>query len=367
MNKKVEIRKMKISYSLMSFLCLSVVSSFTVAKDIAGMAFSHQDWEVACSNTGTCRAAGYQDDRRAGNMPVSILLTRKAGAKQPIQAAFALANDEQTLEKDKLKDIHLYINAQDFGAVTVDGSEPPLMGRLSAQQVKGLLPHAAKNVNIVFKNADYTWKISDQGMTAILLKMDDFQQRMGTLGAIVKKGAASEAKVLMPQPKLRIKQVNTATQPYLTLQPQMQPYLALHKVLMAARPKQPDTGEFCEGIYSENSAQPQKIELYKLSNQKVLATTLCWRGAYNEGYGAWVMNSSLQGKASFVTEAASDFAAGEIGSAQKGRGIGDCWAISKWIWNGESFVQTINRSTGMCKGVAVGGIWNLDLIEAVVK
>ena len=36
---------------------------------------------------------------------------------------------------------------------------------------------------------------------------------------------------------------------------------------------------------------------------------MCWRGAYNEGYGAWVLDESLTGKG-FVTEHASDFGMG---------------------------------------------------------
>ena len=87
---------------------------------------------------------------------------------------------------------------------------------------------------------------------------------------------------------------------------------------MAAKPNQKEDG-FCEGVYGGNSdgAEPQKIELYKLTNKKVLATTLCWRGAYNEGYGAWVLDESLNGKATFVTESASDFDSGIISSAQR--------------------------------------------------
>lgn len=27
-----------------------------------GLYFRHQDWELACDNTGVCRAAGYQAD-----------------------------------------------------------------------------------------------------------------------------------------------------------------------------------------------------------------------------------------------------------------------------------------------------------------
>ncbi len=39
--------------------------------------FDHQDWQLVCDNTRTCRVAGYQRDD--ADMPVSVLLTRKAG------------------------------------------------------------------------------------------------------------------------------------------------------------------------------------------------------------------------------------------------------------------------------------------------
>lgn len=62
------------------------------------------------------------------------------------------------LSDKNLKNIHFYVNAKDFGAVTVDGSESPLLGVLNTAQVNGLLQQAQKNVNIVFKNAHYSWK-----------------------------------------------------------------------------------------------------------------------------------------------------------------------------------------------------------------
>ena len=357
---------MKNFQHLFVLVCFTVTSSVGYAKAIQGMSFAHQDWEIYCSNTGTCRAAGYQDDR-IEDMPASLLIIRKAGEKQAVQMRFALSEYDQALDKKNLKNIHFYVNAKDFGAVTVDGSESPLLGVLNTAQVNGLLQQAQKSVNIVFKNAHYSWKISDAGMTASLLKMDDFQKRVGTVGALVKKGTADESNVLIAQPKLMLRKIKTASKPYLVLKPDTKAYKALYATLMAAQPKLQDGHGFCEGIYTGNGVQAQKIELYKLSNQKVLATTLCWRGAYNEGFGAWVIDGSLKGKATFVTESASDFDEGDISSSQKGRGIGDCWSMSEWIWDGKTFVQSIDRWSGMCKGVAAGGVWNLDLIESVVR
>ena len=203
-------------------------------------------------------------------------------------------------------------------------------------------------------------------MTASLLKMDDFQKRVGTVGALIKKGNADESKVLAAQPKLVVKKVKTADKPYLTLQPKTKQYQSLYPLLMAAQPIPKEEG-FCEGIYNGDGTESQPIELYKLSNNKVLAMTLCWRAAYNEGYGAWVLDQSLTGNATFVTEHASDFGSGMMSSAQKGRGIGDCWSSDEWGWDGQKFVHTKDMWTGMCKGLAAGGVWELDQIEAVVK
>lgn len=353
--------------NLLSFFCLTAMSSLAFADEIKGMMFSHQDWEIFCSNTGTCQAAGYQNDD-GNNNPASLLLTRQAGAKQTVKAEFALSDYEQSMPANQLKNMHFYVNGKDLGAVAIDGVDIPFMGTLSVNQVNALLQQSTQNTEIVFKNAHYQWQISDTGMTAVLLKMDDFQKRVGTVGALVKKGKADEFKVLAAQPKLMVKQVKTAAKPYLTLQSKDKQYQAVYRSLMSTKPKNAGY-DVCEGVYDNASddIQPQAIELYKLSNHKVLAMTLCWRAAYNEGYGVWLLDESLTGKATFVTEAASGFDSGMIDSYQKGRGIGDCWASEQWAWNGQRFVQTVDRWSGMCKGLAAGGVWSLDKVESVVR
>ena len=63
---------------VLSICCLSVIGSYGFAQEIKGISFSHQEWEISCSNTGTCKAAGYQSEENGDN-PASLLLVRKAG------------------------------------------------------------------------------------------------------------------------------------------------------------------------------------------------------------------------------------------------------------------------------------------------
>ncbi len=41
-------------------IALLASGSTVMAANPRGLAFTHHDWELACDNTRTCRAAGYQ-------------------------------------------------------------------------------------------------------------------------------------------------------------------------------------------------------------------------------------------------------------------------------------------------------------------
>ena len=206
----------RLNYSLLG-LSLIFFSQFAVAKPIQGISFSHEDWEIYCSNTGTCQAAGYQDDY-SSDKPASILITREAGSKQAPEIEYALSTSED-LPKKQLENIHLYVNGKDLGAVHSQDLDVPILGTLTRSQADALFKQASQKVSIEFKNSQQKWMISDKGMTAVLLKMDDFQQRVGTTQALIKKGQKDESTVLKAQAKFIVKKVKTANQPYLTLTP----------------------------------------------------------------------------------------------------------------------------------------------------
>ena len=349
------------SLTLLSSLSIYAVPTLAAQPHVS---FTHGEWEIYCTNTGTCRAAGYQLDE-GDHVPASMLLTRQAGANQIVNADIVLSIHHEDMLEEYLKNIHFYLNGKDLGKVNFLNDDVVLMGKLNPSQVQALLKNPQQANQIVFKNSKYIWQISDKGMTAVLLKMDDFQQRIGTTGALVRKGKLSEHKVLAAQPKLQVKKIVIPESAFKVVQPDQPEYALLAKKLAASLQKD----GMCEGDFTANSDKNQKesISLYKLNDQQVLATSLCWRAAYNEGYGAWVINKNFSGTATFISDSVSGIASGQLYSWQKGRGIGDCIASSVWTWNGKAFILTEDRWSGMCKGLTIGGVWSLDLIEAQIK
>jgi hypothetical protein len=98
-----------------------------------------------------------------------------------------------------------------------------------------------------------------------------------------------------------------------------------------------------------------------------LLSALCWRAAYNEGYGYWVIDNQLKGQPVLVTISGSDYDKGEITNVQKGRGIGDCMSQESWVWDGQSFRKSYDGGTGMCRYIHAGGTWDLPTLVTDVK
>ena len=115
----------------------------------------------------------------------------------------------------------------------------------------------------------------------------------------------------------------------------------------------------------EEGAEPPTLT--PVDAQHVLIAALCWRGAYNEGYGFWLLDNALQGTPQLITDSGSDYHDGVISEAQKGRGIGDCWSTAAWVWDGRQFAQSSEATTGMCRAIRAGGAWQLPTLVTEVK
>lgn len=338
-------------------LVMTATLSAPALAEPPGISFDHKDWEVVCDNTLTCRAAGYSAEEEASG---SVLITRKAGPDTPITVDVVLAemDADETAPQPALS---LWIDGKSQGEVAGEDNDT---WRLSDTQARSLIDAVKGSAKVKFKGAPKPFVLSGDGAYAVLLKFDDVQGRVGTPGALSKKGDKPENTVTpaVAAPVIQAAKVENGEDRTLS----EAEVAALKPRLLAALA---DNNQ-CDGLASPQEAAAEgdnDITLTPLDSKHVLISALCWRGAYNEGYGYWVLDKALKGNPQFVTNSASDYADGIISLGQRGRGIGDCWASAEWVWDGETFRKSSESTTGMCRYIRAGGTWDLPELVTEVK
>ena len=329
---------------------LACTPAVTAAAPLAGIRFDHNDWTIACDNTRTCRAAGYQAEDGSSD-PVSVLLTRKGGPDQPVTAELMIGDYDQPATPSILR---LRIDGQALGRLPEASG-----GALTPAQTAALLKALTRDSEIlVIGNDGHQWKLSDHGASAVFLKMDEFQGRLGTPGALMRKGKRAESSVTPALPPPRITRVA-----WPTTRPADEALGAQPALRTALR--QSVDSDSCDVLVDAEQKEP--INVQRLSADKLLASTPCWMGAYNVGVGFWVINETEPYAPVLVTTGASEGGDGMISAAQKGRGLGDCWATESWVWDGRQFVHSAESTSGMCRLVTAGGPWDLPTLVTEVR
>jgi len=342
-------------HPLLSGAAIVLLALGAQAESLPGTSFQHHDWLLVCDNTRTCRAAGYQSDGE--EPPVSLLFTREAGPGAPVRGEVMLGHYDEP-ETDVLpgedRSLHLQINGVDHGELPWNAGA--VSGALSDAQVSALLAALPGKARIEFTAGPGRWRLSDRGAAAVLLKFDEYQGRLDTPSAMLRKGESEEGGV---KPALPMPVVTAAP-----LSQEAIPPIDRDALLQALGANL--GGDDC---LSDTDVDPADAELglHRLAPGKLLTSLLCWRAAYNEGYAYWVIDEAPPYKPQLVTISGSDYSAGQIHVYQKGRGLGDCGWSETWTWDGERFAQTRAAGSGMCRMVAAGGAWDLPRIVTEVR
>ncbi|WP_367103155.1 DUF1176 domain-containing protein [uncultured Psychrobacter sp.] len=330
----------------------------------AGEELVHQDWQVACDNTRTCRLAGYQAENNS-DFPVSVMLVRRAGSEAEVAGKVKLGGGKESSSKALLQlgnrhRMSLFIDDKDLGETkpfsTVAGD-----AELTSAQVNALLEALTKSSKIELVLRNSRWQLSDKGATAVMVKADEVQGRVGTSSALVGiEGATkSNSNVLapMPAPQLRLvvpdPKMAANTKKFTMKASQL-------SALVKGTIKDVDTS--CPNLSNKT---PWRIS--RLSDSQLLIQHNCWSGAYNVGNGIWVINDTKPYNPVLVTTNATHYDSGKISSIQKGRGIGDCLNKTDWIWTGKRFEKSHQSSTGMCRMIEAGGAWQLPTYVSEVN
>ena len=192
------------------FAALSAALLSSVTQAATPVSFSNQDWEVACDNTRTCRLAGYQAENNS-DLPVSLLLVRRAGANATVDGKVKLGGAKESSAKALMQlgnrhRISLFINDRDYGE-TKPYSVAAGHAELTSAQVSALLDALTKSSKIELVIRNTRWQLSDKGASAVMLKADEAQGRVGTSSAFISNNTSkSNSGILSPQaaPSLRL-------------------------------------------------------------------------------------------------------------------------------------------------------------------
>lgn len=350
---------------LFFYSCLSLFLSINLvnAQTNQGVYFEDEDWHIVCDNTLTCRAVGFdhQEPTRELDSRISILLVRKAGANQSLSGYVRIKDDE--IEQLSDTPITVAVNNQVLGTVKTD-DEPY---ELRPKQISSIISALKSNDKTVsFQQNNNTWRISNAGFNAVMLKMDEVQGRIGTIGAIIKTGNKDESHVYPSIPAPIIKKAAV-------ISPKHSQKLTLDEVIR----RFPDFETHykneadCQLDLSQSAEETYKptFQLFALNKDNDLLAASCLLGVYNFGEAYWVIpkgTSANKNEIKFVTRWGTDYSDGKISEIQKTRGIGDCWSRIYWTWNGQQFLRSSDITTGPCRGFD-DGTWELPYFVSEIE
>ena len=290
-------------------------------------------------------------------MPVSVLLTRKAGPHTPVSAELqlgVLGEDQSLADRSSPLPLRMTIDGQSAGELVVEPGTTIVS--LSAQQAADLLAALAKSASIAWSDGARAWRLSSAGAAAVLEQMDAFQGRPGTPGALLRKGARDEGSVLPPVPAPVLQAAGVPADDSVRLPASR--LNTLRAALLAS-------AQACAGF--QPGATAPEISLRRLSATKWLASMPCTVTAYNDGAAYWVVKAAAPYTPQLVALHASDYADGTLRASMKLHSSGDCWSFAVWTWDGKRFVPTAQETTGACKSIAPDGAWSLPLLVSTVR
>ncbi|QZN96096.1 DUF1176 domain-containing protein [Symbiopectobacterium purcellii] len=326
------------------------------------MYFTHKEWDLVCDNTLTCRASGYSPD--SVTFGVSVLLTRKAGAGTPVDNWVMLSDglgDDEVLATRGAP--QLIIDGRILGVLQQATDRTKSRWRMNATQYAAFLRALRRDKPIVFKDKLAEYPLSNAGSSAVLLHMDRVQGRVGTRGAIYRKGAKGESGVKAPiaAPVIFKAPVTDQAARDMTAQELARFKPALMKTLVGA-----DVFD-CTDDQLNSDHLPWQIA--RLNKAQSLVIAPCWMAAYNGGSKFWLVDNLMKRPAQLIDVCmmANDYQDGAIGWIMRGRSVGDCWSIKSWQWNGKAFVYSAKSWTGRCRYIRSGGAWDLPMRVSTFK
>lgn len=315
---------------------LALLAAAAASSPTPGQLRTFTNWIVGCDNGRACQASGlYPDDDFDA---LTMAMTR--GAEREARPQIWINTDDlavASLAADGRKLLVRLVAAQGVTSVHPDDAFAFVEAAKAARQL-GLLDASGTEVG----------HASLAGLSAALLYMDDQQKRVGTVTALIRKGARPAGTVPAP-PALPL----IVSPPVPKIPPRR---------LSKADVAREQVAHECDVSESEDFA-PTHVRLDARTTLALLPTP-CDNGAYNFFGSALLVDQN--GK---VRPARLDSPAGMspendnslvnaywdektrlLSTYEKGRGLGDCGTMQSFAWDGAQFRLVERRDMGECRG-----------------
>ncbi|PVF77286.1 hypothetical protein CSC18_0013 [Klebsiella aerogenes] len=269
---------------------------------------------------------------------VSVLLTRSAGPGRQATAQVTFAQTEHDIPPDA--SVNLFINDNDRGALeAIDDSH----FHFDSTQTSTLITALEQNAKIELALNGQRKRLSNAGSSAVFLKIDEFQQRIGTADALLRKGGGDGSTVLraIPAPEILSASFIHNAQPVALNAKQQQKWLPQ---LESTLNRQCDDWQ-----NTDIPANERQITVAPLDKNHSLLQTLCWRAAYNDGYAMWVVDNTQAARPQLITTDASSYNDGVMTFFNKGRGVADCVNGEERVWDGKPLCKA-SSTVPACAG-----------------
>jgi len=347
---------------------------FSEAALAAGLYHHAGDWELACDITLTCRAAGYQrlDPRdEAEGCPwgyfcpprkvraLSVLLTRRAGPSEALTARVRLgdAAEDPTRTAHQVTPFEASLSIDGRYVGTLSFRDATQTAELTTEQVSALVRALLRGGRIEWVAGQAVWRLSSRGAGAALGRMDVVQGRSGTLGAIVHRGPRSEESVKRPKAVPII-----VAQPLPDALPRDAGFAEANRSGLLKALHRADRRLACPLMREAQSRKDLELQIRRLSADRLLISTLCEFSARVTYSGFWVVRDSPPFQAVAITLEADELDGSTIRASRTPWGRADCVSREEWTWNGKAFVRSLATSTGLCRSVALDGVWDLPTL-----
>lgn len=314
----------------------AVLAGEEILYDYGGYRFHDADWELACDNTRACRAVGYKAEvpgisfKDNLDSPISLRITRMAGPDTPV-AMTVLANVRDKGQRLKIGTVDLRgLKPEDSGYIefTPDQAHAVMAEMLKPEVSEALVWFGDDD------SGDPDGILSLAGLNAVLQKMDEWQGRVGTPGALVEHGGKPESSVLPPVPIPVVKvAASVATRPA---------DAGLAERIFPLLVDLLEDGEETPCVYPEQKEfNAENLRVHRLTDRRVLLSVACsgrlgWR-TYTVN---WVANDSPP-YAPLELDIEGDFDAQSMSITPSGMiqpAGGGCWTEEDWRFDGQKFV-----------------------------